>query len=62
MVHVIMDTPMRNVCFHPNSFWNFKKLLITPYVPSPLDLEDPEAYMKLPFVPRKKRPRLVNSF
>jgi hypothetical protein len=43
---------MRNIC---DEFWNISKLLITPYVPNPLDEASPEAYLRLPLVPIAER-------
>lgn len=57
-IHMIVDTPMRNIC---KGFWLIKKILVTPYAPNPLDIKDPELYLRLPFVPADKRPLLVGS-
>ena len=57
-IHIIVDTPMRNVC---EGFWLIKKILVTPYVPNPLDMNHPEAYLQQPYVPLGQRANMVSS-
>ena len=56
-IHIIVDTPMRNVC---EGFWLIKKILVTPYVPNPLDVNNPEAYLQQPYVPLAQRANMVS--
>lgn len=56
-IHMIVDTPMRNVC---EGFRLIKKILVTPYVPNPLDMKNPEAYLQLPYVPLAQRTNFVS--
>ena len=57
-IHMIVDTPMRNVC---KGFHNLTKILVTPYVPNPLDMNNPDAYLQLPSVPLRNRTTFVSN-
>ncbi len=56
--HIITDTPMRNVC---QNYWHIKKIMVTPYVPNPLEERNPRAYLHLPYRPLADRQTLVSN-
>ena len=58
-ISIIVDTPMRNVC---DDFWKMQKILVTPYVPNPLEAKNPRAYLHLPYRPLADRITLVRLF
>ena len=49
---------MRNIC---EQFWLMRKIIVTPYVPSPLEVKNPRAYLHLPYKSLDERPIMVRS-